>query len=83
MKNPNQTFPSIPINGTNLSSYSLPELLSLRDKIVDNKHHIRRDYGAKGYSLVLGKIQEWIHYRRTHRKSGLIIPYSKDITTDE
>lgn len=81
--NPSATIPVVTFFfGRKLDSLKLPELLELRDTIISYQADIKRDHPKGTYSLVLGKIQSWIYYRRTHRNSGLIIPYSKDITSE-
>ena len=86
----NDPAPSINYDGTglnslhkkNLEDYSLSDLLKLREDIVGCKDEIIKRYGPKGYEAVAGKVQAFIWKRRTHRKSGIIIPYNKDITED-
>lgn len=70
------------LHRNSLDKYSLSDLLKLREDVKGQKKDIIKQHGKQNYSMVLGKIQSYIWYRRTHRKSGLIIPYDKDITED-
>ena len=62
---------------------TLPELLETRDKLIEFKDQIKKEHnGTQMLKFALGRVQQLIHYRRTHRKSGLVIPYNKDIMND-
>ena len=65
------------------SDMTLPELLETRDKIISFEKDIKRlDNGNELYKFAMSHLQHYIYYRRTHRSSGLVIPYNKDITND-
>lgn len=75
--------PEISLTSKSYQDMTLPELLELRDKIVKYKADmLRLENGKEMFKFAMGRIQSFIYLRRTHRKSGLVIPYDKDITTD-
>lgn len=83
----NEPAPSVPlfnpgVHRSALDNYSLKDLLKIREDVIGQKTHFIEKYGTKGYQRIIGKIQSWIWYRRTHTKSGLLIPYDKDRVDD-
>ncbi len=58
---------------------SLSELLETRDRI----HAAKDDIESHLFGFAMAKLQMLIHHRRTHRKSGLVIPYDENITSDD
>lgn len=51
--------------------------------MIGQKKELQTTHGPRGYTEAIAAVQKQIHYRRTHRKkSGLIIPYNKDIMDD-
>ena len=59
---------------------TLPELLETRDKLIENKKEIHACLdGVNLFKFAMGRLQTLIYNKRTQRKSGLVIPYNKDI----
>lgn len=69
--------------GKSFGDMSLPELLQARKTLVQHEKDIKKMKDGKNlYKFAVARLQHWIYHRRTHRKSGLIIPYSNEVMTD-
>lgn len=85
MNDPSQRLIYNPFGGIHrspLDSYSLADLIKLREDLVGQKKDIIEKWGKRNYAMVMGKVQSYIWKKRTHTKSGLIVPYDKDKVND-